>query len=47
MCKKKADAELISENFPKVYYELEKQEMMEEDLIDDEEYYDQNNNDDI
>jgi hypothetical protein len=35
VCKKKSDADIVAENFTKVYYELEKQEM--DELMDDEE----------
>jgi hypothetical protein len=37
VCKKKPDADQVSkENFTSVYYELEKQELLEEEMIDDE-----------
>ena len=39
ICKKKEGADEVSdENFPKVFYELEKQEMMEEELMYDDEF---------
>jgi hypothetical protein len=36
VCKKKPDADNVSkENFTSVYYELEKQELLEEEMIDE------------